>query len=135
MVFPTFFNLSLNFTIRSSWSEPHVIRYINIRKFMIQCIIMERMEKMYHHFFSNLARNVWSYSKRLKDILQNNWPVLFKSVMKVKIKKLLQTRWDKGEITSKFNMGSWTVSWNRNRPPVEKLMKFELRSVVWLIIL
>ena len=135
MVFPTFFNLSLNFAIRSSWSEPHVIRYINIRKFMIQCIIMERMEKMHHHFFSNLARNVWSYSKRLKDILQNNWSLLFKSVMKVKIKKLLQTRWDKGEITSKFNMGSWIVSWNRNRPPMEKLLKFELRSVVWLIIL
>lgn len=87
---------------------------------------------------SILAKNVEQQSKhqqtldksRLRNILPNK-------VRRDKEREKLSQNGpgDEGNMTSKRGMGFWTSSQNRKCILVEKLMKIQIKSVVWLIAL
>ena len=62
----------------------------------------------------------------LGNILYDTWTIFLKTVKVMKKKetdKLLQTKGDRGDMTTKCNVVPWTGSWNRKKAFIERLVK------------
>ena len=72
------------------------------------------------NILTSLTMRKTSDRTQLGNTLQNIWPALFKMVRVIRRRNVWETvtsKGTKGDMTTKYILGSWIGSWNRKRKP------------------